>query len=104
MDNKVNNEDEIAKIKNYVGFVLSDINVIATSMIPRMANEGSSLQDIKDRIDLLTDAFLYTRIKVIGQGRKLIEEINKHQAIIDEEIATIIKENRHNWSLGDGFI
>ena len=103
-ENTVQREDETQELKSYVGFVLSDINIIATSMIPRMAEEGCSLQDIKDRVDLLTEAFLYTRLKVLGEGRKLIKDISKHQAILDEEIATLIKENKRNRSLGDKFI
>ncbi|MDD9339581.1 MAG: hypothetical protein PV362_07995 [Providencia heimbachae] len=102
--NKVHREDETQEVKNYVGFVLSDINIIATSMIPRMAEEGLSLQDIKDRVDLLTEAFIYTRLKVLGEGRKLIKDISKHQTIIDDEIATLMSENKRNWSLGDKFI
>lgn len=103
-ENTVQREDETQEVKNYVGFVLSDINIIATSMIPRMAEEGCTLQDIKDRVDLLTDAFLYTRLKVLGEGRKLIKDISKHKAILDAEIATLIEENKRNWSLGDKVI
>ncbi|CAM8002971.1 hypothetical protein MOMOMMO210B_19080 [Morganella morganii] len=103
MTNEVNKPDT-RDIKDYVGFVLADINIIATNMIPGMAREGATLQEIKDRIDLLTAAFLYTRLKVLGEGRKLIEDINNHQALLDQEIANLIKANERNYSVGDKFI
>ncbi|MHD0614738.1 hypothetical protein ACY19I_02260 [Morganella morganii] len=103
MTNKVNEQD-VVSVKDYAGFVLADINVIATNMIPVMAREGATLQEIKDRIDLLTAAFLYARLKVLGEGRKLIKDIKEHQTLLEQEIVNLIKANERNYSAGDKFI
>lgn len=97
------NKSREQEIKDYVGFVMSDVNILSTSMIPKMIEAGASLNDIKEKVDILAEAYIYTRLKVLHEGRKLIEDINKYDAAMNAEMTALIKSNARNYELGDSF-
>ncbi|MCT8354675.1 hypothetical protein, partial [Photorhabdus kayaii] len=94
-------ENKVHEIKKLVGFALGEVDVVIANLIPKMIAEGRTLEEIHQAIDTISAAFLYSRKKLLSDGRKFMNEIVGEKLANDLEIATLIKENKFNWSLSE---
>ncbi|MDE1484733.1 hypothetical protein [Xenorhabdus bovienii] len=96
MESNIDNlvENKIDEIKKVVGFVLGDVDMVVTNLIPKMVEKGHTLEDIQKTIDTISAAFLYSKKKLLTEGKELMDDIVKEKLANDLEIATLIKENK----------